>query len=413
MSKNEKPTVCVIGGGAAGFFAAITCAENHPDVQVVIIEQNQTVLNKVKISGGGRCNVTHACFEPKELVTYYPRGQKELLGPFHKFQPGDTFDWFERRGVELKIEKDNRVFPITDQSSTIIDCLIESANSANVKIWNSTKIVNFTQNNSGKWTLKTSSGQNIFADILILASGSSPAAWEMLSGYHGIIDAVPSLFTFNIQHFLFEELQGVSLPNVEIQVEGHKLSTNGPFLVTHWGISGPAVLKMSAWGARLFHAMQYRFGISINFTRLSEREVETILKSQVFNHPKKQIINSNLFDIPTRFWKRLMEYIKLEDAQNWSDMDDVLLQKIVKVLCKCNLKVNGKSTFKEEFVTAGGIALEEVDFRTMASKKMKNLYFAGEVLDIDALTGGFNFQAAWTTGYLAGIAVARLLEESN
>ncbi len=409
MSKKEKPTVCVIGGGAAGFFAAITCAENNPDIQVIVIEQNNTVLNKVKISGGGRCNVTHACFDPKELVTYYPRGQKELLGPFHKFQPGDTFDWFERRGVELKIEKDNRVFPASDQSSTIIDCLIQSANAANVKIRNSTKITGITQNSSERWMLKTSTGQNIFSDVLVIASGSSPAAWEMLSGIHGVIDAVPSLFTFNIQHFIFNELQGVSLPNVEIQVEGHKLSTTGPFLVTHWGISGPAVLKMSAWGARLFHAMQYRFGITINFTGLSDREVEMILKKQVFNHPKKQIINSNLFDIPTRFWKRLMEYIKLEDAQNWSDMDDVLLQNMIKILCKCNLKVNGKSTFKEEFVTAGGVALEEVDFRTMASKKVKNLYFAGEVLDIDALTGGFNFQAAWTTGFLAGNAVAKSL----
>lgn len=413
MSKKVKPTVCVIGGGAAGFFAAITCAENNPDAQVTILEQNQTVLNKVKISGGGRCNVTHACFDPKELVTFYPRGQKELLGPFHKFQPGDTIDWFERRGVELKIESDNRVFPASDSSSTIMNCLIESANHAGVKIWTNTKILSIAQNTSDKWTLKTASGQNIFADVLVIASGSSPAAWEMLSGFHEIIDVVPSLFTFNIQHFIVNELQGVSLPNVEIQVEGHKLSTSGPLLITHWGLSGPAVLKMSAWGARLFHAMQYRFGITLNWTGLSEKEVENILKKQVFNHPRKQINNTNLFDLPLRLWKRLMEYIKLEETQNWSEMDDVLLKKLVAVLCKCSLKVNGKSTFKEEFVTAGGILLEEVDFRTMSSKKVKNLFFAGEVLDIDALTGGFNFQAAWTTGFLAGNGVARLLEESK
>jgi predicted Rossmann fold flavoprotein len=413
MSKKEKRTVCVIGGGAAGFFAAITCAENNPDVQVIILEQNKTVLNKVKISGGGRCNVTHACFDPKELVTFYPRGQKELLGPFHKFQPGDTFDWFERRGVELKIENDNRVFPVSDQSSTIMNCLIESANTAGVQIRINTKIITIAQNTSEHWKLKTSTGQNIFADVLVIASGSSPAAWEMLSGFHEIIDAVPSLFTFNIQHFIVNELQGVSLPNVEIQVEGHKLLTSGPLLITHWGLSGPAILKMSAWGARLFHAMQYRFGITVNWTGLSEKEVEMILKKQVFNHPKKQINNTILFDLPTRLWKRLMEYIKLEDAQNWSDLDDILLQKMVKVLCKCSLKVNGKSTFKEEFVTAGGIALEEVDFRTMASKKIKNLFFAGEVLDIDALTGGFNFQAAWTTGFLAGNGVGKSLSEEK
>jgi hypothetical protein len=294
-----------------------------------------------------------------------------------------------------------------------MNCLIESANTAGVQIRTNTKIITIAQNTSEHWMLKTSTGQNIFADVLVIASGSSPAAWEMLSGFHEIIDAVPSLFTFNIQHFIVNELQGVSLPNVEIQVEGHKLLTSGPLLITHWGLSGPAILKMSAWGARLFHAMQYRFGITVNWTGLSEKVVEMILKKQVFNHPKKQINNTILFDLPTRLWKRLMEYIKLEDAQNWSDLDDVLLQKMVKVLCKCSLKVNGKSTFKEEFVTAGGIALEEVDFRTMASKKVKNLYFAGEVLDIDALTGGFNFQAAWTTGFLAGKGVGKSLSEEK
>lgn len=410
MSKQEKPTVCVIGGGAAGFFAAIRCAEYNSNAKVIILEQNQTVLNKVKISGGGRCNVTHACFEPRELTSFYPRGQKELLGPFHKFQPGDTFEWFENRGVELKIEKDNRVFPVTDKSSTIIDCLVESAKSCDVQIWNGTKIMSIYQEKDDKWILRTANGQTIIADAVLVATGSSPMIWEMLSEFHEVIDPVPSLFTFNIQHAILKDLPGISVPDAIIQVVGQKISTEGPLLITHWGLSGPAVLKMSAWGARLFHAMNYRFAISVNWTGLPEQKVEKTLQEQIFQSPKKQVITTPLFGIPSRLWKRLTEYVKVDENTTWAQVDNDQLQQIKRILTKCSFKVNGKSTFKDEFVTAGGIALEEVDFRTMESKKAKNLFFAGEVLDIDALTGGFNFQAAWTTGYLAGAGIARSLE---
>lgn len=406
MEKEQK-TICVIGGGAAGFYGAISCAEQIPDAQVIILEQNQTVLNKVKISGGGRCNVTHACFDPKELVGYYPRGSKELLGPFHKFQPGDTFEWFENRGVELKIEKDNRVFPVTDSSATIVDCLVSTAKAAGVKIWSSTKVMQIESLKDEKWKLTTAQGKHIYADRLLLATGSSPVVWEMLSRFHEIIDPVPSLFTFNIQHFILKDLPGISVPHASIKVEGQKLTTEGPLLITHWGLSGPAVLKMSAWGARLFNAANYRFQIQVNWTGLSEDEVERALQEQIIHSGKKVIFNTALFQIPQRLWKRLLEYLKIDELTTWSQVDAHLLHHIKQILCRCIFKVNGKSTFKEEFVTAGGVALEEVDFRTMESKKVKNLFFAGEVLDIDALTGGFNFQAAWTTSYLAASGIVK------
>lgn len=413
MSIPRQPTVCVIGGGAAGFLGAITCAENFDQAQVIILEQNQTVLNKVKISGGGRCNVTHACFDPKELVQFYPRGKKELLGPFHKFQPGDTFEWFENRGVELKIEKDNRVFPITDQSTTIIDCLMQAATDADVKIWNSSKIISIQVNDNQTWKLQLASGKVIIADYVLMTTGSSPMVWEMLRAYHEIIDPVPSLFTFNIQHAILTDLPGISVPHAEIHLEGQKLSTEGPLLITHWGLSGPAILKMSAWGARFFYAANYRFGISVNWSGLAEHQVEKTLQEQIFTSPKKMVMTTALFQIPQRLWRRLMEYLKIEEQLTWSQVDATLLQQIKKIICRCSFKVNGKSTFKDEFVTAGGVALDEVDFRTMESKKVKNLFFAGEVLDIDALTGGFNFQAAWTTGFLAGKGIAKKIMDDK
>jgi len=409
MTPVHQPTVCIIGGGAAGFFGAIACAEHYPDIKVIILEQNKTVLNKVKISGGGRCNVTHACFDPRELITFYPRGSKELLGPFNKFQPGDTMDWFEKRGVSLKIEEDNRVFPESDDSQTIIDCLIKAAKSLHIQIWNSTKITGIGRDdkNNHQWLLRTATGQPILADYILVATGSSPMVWEMLEGIHTIIDPVPSLFTFNIQHILLKDLQGISVPDAEIRVEGQKLETSGPLLITHWGLSGPAVLKMSAWGARLFHAMNYRFKIQVNWTGLEYHQAAGLLERHLHSYPKKQVSSTPLFNIPSRLWKRITEYTKLPEAITWQQLDPEQVRHLLKILVFCQLPVNGKSTFKDEFVTAGGIALEEVDFRTMESKKTPHLYLAGEVLDIDALTGGFNFQAAWTTGYLAGRTIAQ------
>lgn len=411
--KENKPTVCVIGGGAAGFFGAVTCAERYPHAQVIILEQNSAVLNKVKISGGGRCNVTHACYDPKDLVQFYPRGKKELLGPFYTFGTTNTIEWFESRGVELKTERDNRIFPVTNSSATIIDCIIDTAKSLGVEVWNKTKILTIAQEESSKWVLRTSQGKTIVADAVLLATGSSPMVWQMLEGMHEIIYPVPSLFTFNIQHYILEGLQGISLPNASIHVVGHKLSTEGPLLITHWGLSGPAVLKMSAWGARLFHSMNYRFEITINWTGLPKREINKVLHRQIGMAPQKQIASTPLLEISSRLWKRLIRYTDIEKNATWSQINEQELNKISNILFQCSFKVNGKSTFKEEFVTAGGVALNEVDFRTMESKKHKNLYLAGEVLDIDALTGGFNFQAAWTTGFIAGESIADALSSQN
>ncbi|MCO5248710.1 MAG: NAD(P)/FAD-dependent oxidoreductase [Chitinophagales bacterium] len=400
MSQKHLPTVCIVGGGAAGFFTAVNIAENCRQVKVIILEQNKTVLNKVKISGGGRCNVTHACFEPKELVNFYPRGKKELLGAFYTFQASDTVQWFENRGVELKTESDNRIFPISNKSETIINCLIEVAKSKGVEIWNSTKVVELEKQDE-KWVLLTSKDQSVIADIVVMTTGGSPFIWNVLEKWHEIVEPVPSLFTFNIQHKILEDLQGVSVRNAEVSLCHHKLKTTGPLLITHWGLSGPAVLKMSAWGARLFHANNYRFEISINWTGKSKQEVMDFLQRQRRQSAGKTVMSQHLFEIPTRLWKSVVGYIGIDTSMTWGSLENYHLEKLRQILCECRLKVNGKSTFKEEFVTAGGVELKEVDFRTMESKKVENLFFAGEVLDIDALTGGFNFQAAWTTAYIA------------
>ncbi len=409
MSSKYQPTVCVVGGGAAGFFGAITAAQRMPDAKVIILEQNKTVLNKVRIAGGGRCNVTHACFDPKELVQFYPRGQKELLGPFYTFNPSHIFDWFESRGVSLKTESDNRVFPVSDESSDIVNCLIQEAKKHKVQIWSRTKILSVEQEKSTKWVLRTASGQAIIADAVLIATGSAPLIWEMLSEFHEITEPVPSLFTFNIQHAILKGLQGISMPNVKIRLAGHALETEGALLITHWGLSGPAVLKMSAWGARVFHSMQYRFSIVVNWTGIPKSTLEQNLLHLRNSSSKRKIYNTPLFEISSRLWKSLLRYIKISEERIWPQLNDKQLFQLAQILCECGFKVNGKSTFKEEFVTAGGIALNEVDFRTMESRKKKNLFFAGEVLDIDALTGGFNFQAAWTTGFIAGESIAEIL----
>jgi predicted Rossmann fold flavoprotein len=408
LKNSEKPRLTVIGGGAAGFFGAIKAAEDHPGLQVTILEQSKQVLGKVRISGGGRCNVTHACFDPKELTEFYPRGKKELLGPFHKFQPGDTMDWFERRGVELKIEEDNRIFPVSDNSESIVRCLTESAKAAGVEVLCGIKVKELIPPSDGRrWQIIGMEGEVWDADFILMTPGSSPSVWQHLEQLgHVVIDPVPSLFTFNIQHALIQGLQGLSVPNAQITLSGQKLQTSGPLLITHWGLSGPAVLKMSAWGARLFHALQYRFKIVINWTGMEYEAAQKKLLQLADQNPKKLISNSPFPSIPGRLWRQLLQWGRIPDELTWSQMDVPKEKAILKALLFCELPVNGKSTFKEEFVTSGGVTLEEVDFRTMESKKLPGLYFAGEVLDIDALTGGFNFQAAWTGGFLAGKAIA-------
>ncbi len=394
--------IAIIGGGAAGFFAAITCAEANPDCQVTIFERGKNVLEKVRVSGGGRCNATHACFDPQELVKFYPRGSRELLGPFMQFGPEQTVAWFEKRGVKLKTEADGRMFPVTDDSQTIVDCLTRAAQQAGVKVLISTRVDKIEQAN-GQWRI----GAETY-DKLMLATGSSTTAWEWLAELgHQIVAPLPSLFTFNTKDTRLRELAGVSVPMASLSIPGTKLSAEGPLLVTHWGLSGPAVLRISAWGARDLSKTGYKFPLEINF--LPEENMEGVLLS--FQKTKiesaKKLVNANpLFSLPARLWQRLVEAAGIGLERRWGDLTKMELQALASQISESTFQITGKSTFKEEFVTAGGVSLKEVNFKTFESKICPGLFMAGEVLDIDAITGGFNFQAAWTGGWLAGQAMA-------
>lgn len=396
----------VVGGGAAGFFSAINTAGSAQRKSVLLLEKGNQFLGKVKVSGGGRCNVTHACFEPNELVKFYPRGSKELKGPFHVFQPGDTFEWFQSRGVELKIEDDNRVFPTTDNSQTIIDCFLMEAKKNGVQLQLQTGLDKFYFEGD-KWVLETNRG-NYSATNLLIASGSSPQLWKSLKQLGiNIIDPVPSLFTFNCSHPALTELQGISLPDVELSIPKGKLTDNGPFLFTHWGFSGPAVLRLSAWGARFLAQEQYRFKLKLNFLpENSASETLEKLKNIRVEHSRKKAGTYAHFSLPLKFWQNLCAYSKLSE-KNWADLTNQDLQVLTDLIHDLEVDINGKSTFKEEFVTSGGVDLKEIDFKTMAAKNFPGLYFAGEVLNIDAITGGFNFQAAWTTAIIAANAISQ------
>lgn len=405
---SDNPTkIVVVGGGAAGFFAAIRCVELNPNADVTILERGRNVLEKVKISGGGRCNVTHACWTPAELVKHYPRGERELLGPFHRFACGDTVDWFEKRGVELKIEEDGRMFPVSDDSQTIIDCLWNSAIKVGVKICISLRVDDFVFDEKiNKW--KITSEENIFlADKLLIASGSNPRIWEMLKEMgHTIIEPVPSLFTFNIKDERIRDLPGISVPEAFIEIKNSKLSAKGPLLITHWGMSGPAILKLSAWGARELASLKYHFTIVVNWLSQKPEEIQEALNNFKSANPKKQVFANALFGLSIRLWKSLVLVANIPEEKKWADVSKKELQMLVNQLCTGAFQVIGKSTFKEEFVTAGGVDLKEVNFKTFESKLFPGLFFAGEVLNIDAITGGFNFQAAWTGGWIAGEAMA-------
>jgi predicted Rossmann fold flavoprotein len=393
--------VVVVGGGAAGFFAALACAEKNPDYQVIILEKSQKVLSKVKVSGGGRCNVTSACFDVKELVKFYPRGEKQLLGPFTKFNPRNTLEWFGARGVKLKAEADGRMFPVTDSSQTIIDCFLEEAKRKGISV----KLgagVEALQKKDNRW-IATTKHEKITCDSVIVTSGSSEQVWRMLKELElTLVEPVPSLFTFNTKDQRFHGLPGIAVKNATVTIrENTKLKTSGPILITHWGLSGPAVLKLSAWGARELANLNYRFTISINWTGENSKEnVLQQLQRLKQTNAKQQISNHPLFSIPIRLWKTLVR----ADGLNYGDLSKAKLDEIATSLTNYSFEVTGKSTFKEEFVTAGGVDLNEVDFKTMQSKKHSGLFFAGEVLNIDAITGGFNFQAAWSTGYIAGVS---------
>lgn len=400
----------VIGGGAAGFFAAIAAAEANPDATVRLLEKSGQYLGKVRISGGGRCNVTHACFDPRELVEYYPRGGQELLGPFFRFACSDAMEWFEDRGVALKVESDGRVFPTSDNSETIVQCLESMADAAGVVRSTSLGLKNFTPLDSGSWHIEFENGSSMDADRVLLASGSSKKIWDVVSGLgHRIVPPVPSLFTFNIRDPRLAELSGISVSNARVTVPVGGLETEGPLLITHWGLSGPAVLKMSAFGARWMADQDHRFTLYVNW--LPQFEAEDLMDElnsfrKDVSFQRKRVLSNAMFGIPLRLWRSLGVFARIPDSATWSDLSKPQLRKWAEVLTESAFSVVGKSTNKDEFVTAGGVALNEVSFATMESRLFPGLYFAGEVLDIDALTGGFNFQAAWTTGWIAGHAMA-------
>lgn len=397
----------VVGGGAAGFFAAITCAIGHPHTRVTVLEAARQPLAKVRISGGGRCNVTHACFEPAALVQHYPRGGKALRGAFSRFQPRDTVNWFARQGVQLKTEADGRMFPVTDHSETIVHCLQKVAQTADVELRTSTPVASVRQNDAFMITLK--SGETLRGDRLLLATGSHSQGYQIAQQLgHTIVAPVPSLFTFQVSDARLHDLAGVSVPKarLRLQVEPTKLEQTGAVLVTHWGLSGPAVLKLSAWGARALQESGYRATLQINWLPdIAGEELRSQLLATKSQCPKRTIYAHCPLALPKRLWQQLVLAAGVGVDDRWSELSNKTLNQLIQELSQGQYTIQGKGVFKEEFVTCGGVNLREVDFKTMESRLCPGLYFAGEILDIDGVTGGFNFQSAWTTGWLAGQAM--------
>lgn len=399
----EKKLV-VIGGGAAGFFCAINAARLNPELQVTIVERNNKVLSKVKISGGGRCNVTHACFAVDELILKYPRGKYFVKKSFNWFSPTDTIEWFNQRGVVLKTETDNRMFPVTDDSQTIIDCLMAEAKKYKVKIWLSTSATSIANIKNG-FSIIINDGQILQANYICVASGGFPKSihfdWLTRLG-HTIAEPVPSLFTFNIPNNKITELMGVSVENVNVRIAGAKWKNSGSLLITHWGLSGPAILKLSAWAARHLAMVNYQFAVIINWLGgTTEMELKNQFEDYRFSLAPQKVSSKNPFGLPNRLWLYFLELSGIPEDIRWADLPSAPQYRLIRLLTQQELAINGKTTFKEEFVTSGGISLNEINANTMESKKITNLFFAGEVMDVDGVTGGFNFQHAWTTGWLA------------
>ncbi len=405
----KKISILIIGGGAAGFFAAIRIAELQPEAEVTLLESSPNYLGKVRISGGGRCNLTNACFEPKELVKNYPRGEKALLGPFNRFHVQHTMDWFEGRGVKLKTEADGRVFPVSNNSREVVDCLVKAANDAGVKCWNRTPVAHIIApvGKSKEWKVQVAKGPMFSAQKILIATGSNFQIWDNLKRLgHTIEKPIPSLFTFNINDRRIEGLAGISMQDVACEIDGIEYKTKGPLLISHWGLTGPVILRLSAWAAREIQEKKYLFSLKVNFSRKEtlDEVIEAMTKFSQVN-ARKKLITTPVPGIPGRFWERLVQASRIR-CLNWADLSKEDVRKLSLQLFSSDFWVNGKSTNKDEFVTCGGVNLDEVDFRTMESRKIPGIYFAGEVLDIDAITGGFNFQAAWTTAWLAAEAMA-------
>ncbi|MEP6725470.1 MAG: NAD(P)/FAD-dependent oxidoreductase [Bacteroidota bacterium] len=431
----QKKRLLVIGGGAAGFFCAVNAARLNPFLEVIIIEKSSKLLSKVRISGGGRCNVTHACFDIPEMIKKYPRGANFVKKSFYQFFTTDTIKWFDERQVTLKTETDGRMFPISNSSQTIIDCLMKEVNKYKVEIMMNTEVRNVrseinrespdvrngevtTFKNDRQFTLETVSTANhtseikhLTADFVCIASGGYPKSsmfeWLKQTG-HSIEEPVPSLFTFNMPGNAITRLMGISVENAKVKIAGTKLETNGPLLITHWGLSGPAILKLSAWGARELAAGNYEFTAVINWLpAFNENTLREQFEQFRFETAAQKMINKNPFGLPSRLWEYFLQQTGIKDEMRWAGLPAALQNKLVKILCSQECAVKGKTTFKEEFVTAGGIKLNEVDANTMMSKLVPNLFFAGEILDVDGITGGFNFQHAWTSGWIAATSIAR------
>ncbi len=400
--------IVTVGGGAAGFFSAIAAGRANENCRVSLFERSSQFLSKVRISGGGRCNVTHALFDPRMFTTRYPRGERELISPFHRFSADDTIAWFEARGVRLKREEDGRIFPVTDSSETVIDCLIKEAKAAGVRLFTHKGIESARVRTQGGFELKFSDGESLACDRLLLATGgcrSIGGAELARSLGHTIEPPVPSLFSLHVPAPWLRSLPGISVSDVEVSVE--KLCERGALLITHNGISGPAVLRLSAWGARILYEKSYRFSLRVNWVpHLNESDLRNEFQSRREKEPARRVNNSPIGAIPARLWENLVSNAGISPKTIWTTLTRAGTNELIRQLRATELEVDGKSLNKEEFVTCGGVRLREINFKTMESRVTPNLYFAGELLDIDGITGGFNFQAAWTTGWIAGHAMA-------
>lgn len=401
----------VIGGGAAGFFGAIQAAEMKKGLRILILEKSSKLLAKVRISGGGRCNVTHHCFEPNALAHHYPRGEKPLKNLFQIFQAKDTVDWFTSKGVQLKIEEDGRMFPTTNNSETIIDCFLEQSKQLNIQIETGKGVTSIEPISEG-FNINCQQGEIIKAKKILIATGGNPNRqgydW-MANLQHTLIDPIPSLFTFNDTEKKFNDLMGVAVPSAEVRIATTKFSQAGPVLVTHWGLSGPAVIKLSAWAATYLHEKNYQFTALVSWIgSVKEEALREQLAEQKGKRGKQKVITNPMFSLPQRLWSRICELAEVEETKIWAELPQKNINKLVEFLIRCPFQIKGKTTFKEEFVTCGGIDVNEVNLETMESKKVKNVFFAGEVLNIDGETGGFNFQAAWTTAFVAARGIAKM-----
>lgn len=398
----------MIGGGAAGFFCAVNAARMNPALEVTIVEKSSKLLSKVKVSGGGRCNVTHACFEISEMVKKYPRGGNFVKKTFHQFFTTDTVQWFKERGVELKAENDGRMFPVTDSSQTIIDCLLKEANRYRVEIVMNREVRSIRKKDAS-FIITTGNDQQLSADYVCIACGGYPKTgmfdWLRELG-HSISDPVPSLFTFNMPGHPITQLMGVSVEKAKVKINGSKLEQEGPLLITHWGMSGPAILKLSAWGARELAALNWQFTVNINWVPdYNENTLRDKFQQVRFELAGQKLGNKNPFGLPGRLWEFMLEQAGSNKDGRWADFPAKAQNMLIRLLVTGTFDVKGKTTFKEEFVTAGGVNLSEIDPSTMMSKKIDRLFFAGEIADVDGVTGGFNFQHAWTSGFIAASTI--------